>query len=99
MSMIKKYYRESDDGMKYILVDAVEVVELTPENVKEVAEWCNGQVTTEYDALTPEVKYVAINVPTPWGNRRASEGHYIIKESDAFVVLSPQSFHMMYKEA
>lgn len=97
--MPKRYYRESSDGLSYVLVDVVEVVELTPENVKEVADWCNGQATIEYDALTPEVKYVALNVPTSFGHRRASEGHYIIKDKDDFIVLSPQSFHILYKEA
>lgn len=57
----------------------VEAMLLTKENAQEVADWCKGTIVTEYDAHDPTTEYVGINFPTPEGNKRVSEGQYLVK--------------------
>lgn len=65
-------WRRKDTGAE------VEAVQLTKENVKEVADWCTGQEVTEIDSLDNTKSYVALNFISWDGMARASEGDYII---------------------
>lgn len=57
----------------------MEAVKLTAENVRKVADWCNGDLVDEMDALSPEVHYVGLNIPSMGEKIRASEGQIIQK--------------------
>ena len=60
--------------------DEVEAVQLTPQNIHEVADWCTGQEVEEIDALDNTATYVGLNFLSWNGAIRASEGDYIIKD-------------------
>jgi hypothetical protein len=66
--------RDSETGV------LVEAVKLTSENVKQVADWCNGTEVKEIDALDSSKTYVGINFLSWEGLARASEGDYIVKD-------------------
>ena len=70
------YYRYRKSSHDYV----VEAVQLTKENVKYVAKWCNGVEVEEIDALDPSQVFVGLNLLTEEGSHRASEGSYIVKD-------------------
>ncbi len=73
-------------------IPEVEAVQLTAENIAEVAEWCQGKPVVEKDAFDSSKVYAALNVPS-WVTTRASEGDYIIKDGlGTFHVRWPESF-------
>lgn len=53
----------------------IEAQLLTEDNKHEIAEWCNGLITTMF---TPKT-YFYINILTLEGTMRAYEGDYIIQ--------------------
>lgn len=58
----------------------VEAVQITKENVSEVAEWCCGKEVDAFDAMHNE-RIASINLLTVVdGVRRAEEGDYIVKD-------------------
>lgn len=61
------------------LPETVYAEQLTRDNVEELARLCGGQVIIETDPRNPDNKYVALNVPTLSGVKRASEGQMLIK--------------------
>lgn len=76
----------------------IDAVELTKDNVAEVAEWCGGRVVTEKDALDEEKTFVGINIPTLEGNMRGSEGDFIIKGlRGEFYPCKPDVFKAKYE--
>lgn len=58
---------------------SVEANKVEPSTVEAVALWCGGVLVIEHDALQHDTTFVAINVPTPQGMKRAQEGDWIIK--------------------
>jgi hypothetical protein len=70
--------------------DVVEAVQLSKENLTEVAEWCDGQVVAERNAIDPEITYVGLNLMTFSGVARATETNYIVKDTIG-------SFHVLEK--
>lgn len=72
MSIAIRHYRNTHLG------DEVEAVQLTTDNVDEVAAWCEGLAVQEQDSLSGEI-YVGVNVPTIMGNLRASEFDWVVK--------------------
>lgn len=53
--------------------------QVSESNIEEVAEWCDGVVRMEHDALDHSVTIPALNVATIWGIERAHIGDMIIK--------------------
>lgn len=72
----------------------VEAVQVTSENLYEVAEWCGGAVHT---IKTGEETKVFINVPVINSNRnpqfRASIGSWVLSSESGFKVYSERSFN------
>ena len=64
----------------------VEAVQLTAENVQEVADWCGGFIVKEQDSVDRTKFYAGINVPLPHGRERLSEGQFLVKNGDAFEI-------------
>jgi hypothetical protein len=56
-------------------------VQLTDSNGREIAEWCGGVLVEEIDPFTKHVT-PGINVPTRFGNMRASLGDYVFRRVD-----------------
>lgn len=55
---------------------------LTHENAAEVAEWCNGKIVKEHDALNHSVTSPGINIQCGDEIKRASVGDVVIRKSD-----------------
>ncbi len=79
-------------------VPTVEAVRLTKENVNQVADWCTGKEVEEIDALEPDIKYVGLNLLTPTGWARASEGDYVVRDNIwGFYVRWPAEFEANFE--
>lgn len=77
----------------------IEAEQLTKENAEELTKWCGGQIVEETNPLNKEEKFVGINVPTLQGNKRLSEGDYLVQRGNgAFVVLDRQYHENMYEK-
>lgn len=88
-----RYRKRSSDG-----APEFEAVQLTKENVHEVAHWCVGQEVEEIDALEPDKRYVGLNFLSWNGMHRASEGDYIIKDAlGDFHSRWPDSFEQSFE--
>lgn len=78
----------------------VEAIQLSKDNVEEVATWCGGAIAEEIDPTDDEKRFVAINVPTLEGVMRASEGDYVIKGvKGEFYPCKPEIFQATYEIA
>jgi len=75
---VDRYKRKEGHGNGHYVVEAVQ---LSKENVREVAEWCTGKEVEEIDALDSTKRYVGLNLLTFQGMARASEGDYIAKDN------------------
>ena len=87
-----------DRPKRYRLVEVfVEAVKLTADNVAVVAGWCGGRQVSEIDMFDKNTVFVAINIPTLNGVERASEGQYVLKDSDGVVsVMCSEEFEHKY---
>ena len=74
----------------------VEAVQVTEENVEQVANWCGGTIIEEIDAQNPDLKYAGINVPTTSGINRASLDSWVVRHHDKFMIAGPLSFQTNY---
>lgn len=73
-------------ALTYRLIShTVEAEQLCPENADRLAMWCGGALVEEYDPFDKTKKFVAMNVPTINGMRRASEGDYIVKDGTGII--------------
>lgn len=86
---MKKQYRNN--------FKTFEAVQLTPETLTEIAEWCGGVVTAEYHPQDRSKRYVAVNVPTIVGAQRASEGDWVVGDDIGHYVVAPEEFEKNYE--
>ncbi len=75
----------------------VYAAKLTPENLKELAGWCEGFGVLEHDALDYNVTSVGLNIPTPEGMKRVSEGEYLVMMGGEFFAARPGSFESRFE--
>ena len=75
----------------------VEAEQLTADNAEELAQWCNGVIVIEHDPHNHTTSK-AINYPTLYGNRRVSEGQYLVKEPDGFSTIGAATFTKKFIE-
>ncbi len=81
-----------------LIVSNVEAIEVTPDSVQRAAVWCGGRIASEIHPFDNTVRYVAINIPTLEGVKRASEGDFIIKSDDgSFDVMGGNAFRRKYE--
>lgn len=93
---MQKYRRVHEGNTEGVTVHAVQ---LTKDNVHEVAEWCTGQEVVEIDALDNTKTYVGLNFIGWAGMERASEGDYIIKDNlGDFHSRWPTSFEQYFEK-
>lgn len=79
---------------------SVHAEQVTPATVQEIEQWCGGRQVLEIDPLDNSRKFVALNVPTMEGVKRASEGEYVIRAQDGrFGVMSEQDFLQHFTRA
>lgn len=86
---------------KYKLIShTVEAIQLCPDSSDRVAMWCGGMVIDEYDAQDKTKHFVAMNIPTIVGVKRASEGDYIVKDGTGVIsVWKKNQFESEYELA
>lgn len=71
--------------------------QLTKENAKELTAWCGGRLVEEIDAIHSSERYVGINISTPEGIMRASEGDWLIRGvKGEFYPCKPEIFDLTY---
>lgn len=81
-----QHFRRDKDGQE------VEAIVLSPENVDELECWTGGLQIVEHDALDHEKTFVGLNISTPDGMRRASEGDFVIHKDGYWFVCKPGFF-------
>lgn len=73
----------------------VQAVMLTPDNTDEIANWTQAQVVMEQHPFEGE-NMEGLNVKTPGGKKRASQGDYIVHAAGSFHVVARGSFELQY---
>lgn len=81
----------------------VDAIQLTQDNVSQVADWCGGVMVLEVDPEDDAIELWALNVPSikaETGVARASDGDYVIRdEHNRFSVMSSGEFTNKYELA
>lgn len=83
----------------------VDAVQVTEENMEEVAKWCQGDVATDPKALTaPEASgddhpYVKVRVHRPLTERqtKAFVGDWVLYAGTGFKVYTPKAFEKSFE--
>jgi hypothetical protein len=76
----------------------VEAVELSPDNIDEVAQWCGGEVRTsdlsKQGGLEGYQQYIKVPVKRPLNDRqtRAYYGDWVVAAGGSFKVYTPKAF-------
>lgn len=60
----------------------VDALQVTPDSVDRAVAWSGGRKVTEIDPHDSSVKFVALNIPTLEGIKRAQENDFIVKWPD-----------------
>lgn len=85
----------------------VDAVQVTEENMDEVATWCQGDVMTDVKAITaPETSgddhpYVKVRVHRPLTERqtKAFVGDWVLYAGTGFKVYTPKAFEKSFEKA
>lgn len=79
-------------------VDEIEAMQITLDNVDEVAQWCGGEVIREAKASDPTDVWTAVTVPMISGPVDLAVGYYVIKNSRGrFEGMTATAFHQKYQ--
>lgn len=78
----------------------IEVVEVTKDNVSEVAIWCGGRTNHIKNVMSDTLIPMTIGVPSLYGAIDAEVGQFIARESETgkFVVLSREHLEAEYSQ-
>lgn len=76
----------------------VEAVQVTDENMREVARWCEGIIKKE-DLKKGPTPYIAVNVIRPSSARQAKAyvGDWVSKHRDSYKVYTRNAFERCYQ--
>jgi len=74
----------------------VEAVEVTDENIEEVAEWCNGTVIAEGNEN--QKLFIKVRVARALNERqtKAYPGDWVLYAGTGFKVYTPKAFHKTF---
>jgi hypothetical protein len=77
----------------------LEVVEVTRENLTEVAAWCGGQVNDIRNVLSDSLNSGSIGVPSLYGAIDAEVGNFVAREVETgkFSVMSREHLDNEYQ--
>lgn len=86
---------------KPLYVDAVRV---TPQNIQELAEWCDGKIDMGYpnpNQTGKKKKYIKVNVLNPRNPRQtmAFIGDWLLRQGDSFKIYTFKAFQLAFDEA
>lgn len=77
----------------------IEAMQLTRENVTDVALWCGGRVYEEGKASDRTDVYLALDIPTLEGTMRGQVGDFVIRGVQGeFYPCKPDIFEQTYEE-
>lgn len=78
----------------------VEAVQVTPQNLEEVAKWCGGEIITERRGGR-EVKYIKVDVSRPMTERqtKAFVEDWVLKAGTGFKCYTKKAFPDCFVEA
>jgi len=70
---------------------AVEAIQVTEENLYEIAKWCGGDVRTDYET---KEKFIKISVlhPLKPEHSRAYSGNWILKSAAGYKIFNDKAF-------
>jgi len=74
---------------------AVDAIQVTSENMQEVAQWCQGEIlTTEASEKRPAENYINVRVVRPLSPRqtRAFVGDWVLYSGTGYKVYTPKAF-------
>lgn len=76
----------------------VEAVEVTAENINQVARWCRGKVLTEPGRARK--KYILVEVKRALNDRQtqAYVGDYVLKAGSGFKIYTPKAFETSFRK-
>lgn len=79
----------------------VEAVQITVDNMAEVAEWCGGEVILEQHKNGRLVQYIKVDVNKPISERqtKAYVGDWILKGRGGFKCYSKKAFPACFEKA
>lgn len=81
---------------------SVEAIQLTAENVEDVANWCGGIIRTGVNPLNKQAgpgKYIKIEVKRALNDRqtRAYVGDWVLKAGGGFKIYTPLAFNESFE--
>lgn len=76
----------------------VDAVQVTADNMADVAEWCDGKVCTP--DMPDEAPYVRVSVIRPTHDRQtqAFERDWVLRTESGFKVYNPKAFNRSFTE-
>lgn len=76
----------------------IQAVQVTPENIRQVAKWCRGQVKTA--GRRGIQKYIQVEVKRALNERqtKAYVGDWVLKAGTGFKVYTPKAFEESFRK-
>lgn len=74
----------------------VEACQVNEDTVDEIANWAQAQIVDEKRADSEETRE-GLNIKTPGGKARASQGMYVVKHNGEFHVMNSFDFEQRYE--
>jgi hypothetical protein len=98
--MLEHYRRKlvQHDEEPTLAAVPIAATRLTKENVEAIVEMTEGTRVEEQDPFDSNKTFVAVNVPTPTGMKRLSEGMYLLVDGEDFFVSRPGRFEALYEK-
>lgn len=78
----------------------VDAVQVTAENMEDVAKWCGGELATETRQGRRLVRYIKVDVNNPMSERqtKAFIGNWVLKGGTGFKVYTDKAFQGCFQK-
>jgi len=77
---------------------SIEAAQLSVDTAERISVWSGGRIVEEIDPVNSTKRFVAMNIPTLEGVKRASEGDYVVRSlSGEFDVMRAREFERKYE--
>lgn len=78
----------------------LQVVEITQENISEVATWCGGRIEHSHNVMSNTTTPQTIGVPSLYGAISADIGSFVAREADTgrFTVMTKEHLEQEYQQ-
>lgn len=75
----------------------VEAAQVSDDTIREIVRWTGGHQVEERDSISYAAS-AALNLRTPTGMARASNGQWVVKLGNFFHVIGPGAFELRYEK-